>query len=139
MLVVNSRIQIPDSQIEWSFVRSSGPGGQNVNKVNSKAILRWNALASDALAGDVRQRFLARYGRRLTAGGELIVASQRYRDQRRNIDDALEKLRAMLQEIAEPPKRRRRTKPTRSSVAERIQSKQARSRTKQLRRFKDDE
>jgi ribosome-associated protein len=139
VFVVNSHIQIPESEFEWSFVRSSGPGGQNVNKVSSKAVLRWKALASTALAGGVRERFLARYGRRLTAEGELIVSSQRYRDQRRNIDDALAKLRAMLEAIAQPPKGRRKTKPTRAAVAERIQSKQARSRIKQMRRFKDEE
>ncbi len=75
----------------------------------------------------------------MTADGDLIVSSQRYRDQRRNIDDALAKLRAMLEAIAEPPKRRRKTRPTRAAVAERIQSKQARSRIKQMRRYKDEE
>ncbi len=71
MLVVNSRIRIPDSELEFSYVRSSGPGGQNVNKVSSKAVLRWNAAASGSLPADVRQRFLAKYRSRLTTDGEL--------------------------------------------------------------------
>ncbi len=139
MLIVNARIRIPDSELAWTFARSSGPGGQNVNKVSSKASLRWNVVASPSLPPDVRERFLARYGSRLTNEGELIVSSQRYRDQARNVDDATEKLRAMLTAVAAPPKARRATKPTRSSVKRRIESKQARSRAKQLRRPVSDE
>ncbi len=139
MLIVNARIRIPDSELAWTFARSSGPGGQNVNKVSSKASLRCNVVASPSLPPDVRERFLARYGSRLTNEGELIVSSQRYRDQARNVDDATEKLRAMLTAVAAPPKARRATKPTRSSVKRRIESKQARSRAKQLRRPVSDE
>lgn len=139
MLIVNARIRIPDSELAWTFARSSGPGGQNVNKVSRKASLRWNVVASPSLPPDVRERFLARYGSRLTNEGELIVSSQRYRDQARNVDDATEKLRAMLTAVAAPPKARRATKPTRSSVKRRIESKQARSRAKQLRRPVSDE
>jgi ribosome-associated protein len=135
MLIVNSRIRIPRTELAFTFVRSSGPGGQNVNKVNSKAVLRWNALASPSLPADIRDRFLARYGKRLTQEGDLVVSSQRYRDQGRNVDDALEKLSAMLAEVAKPPKRRRPTKPTKSAGARRLESKQARSRTKQRRRM----
>lgn len=134
MLTVNSHIQIPDSEFEWTYARSSGPGGQNVNKVSSKAVLRWNVLASPSLPPEVRARFLSRYGSRLTTEGDLLITSQRYRDQGRNVADALEKLTAMLTEIARPPKRRRPTKPTKGSVTRRLESKQARSRTKQTRR-----
>jgi len=138
MLTVDSRIQIPDAEFQWSFVRSSGPGGQNVNKVSSKAVLRWQAAASPSLPPEVRARFLARYGSRLTTEGELVISSQRYRDQGRNVEDALEKLRGMIAEVARPPKRRRPTKPTKASVTRRLESKQARSRTKQGRRRVDD-
>jgi ribosome-associated protein len=134
MLTVNAHIQIPDSEFEWTYARSSGPGGQNVNKVSSKAVLRWNVLSSPSLPPEVRARFLSRYGSRLTTEGDLLITSQRYRDQGRNVADALEKLTAMLTEIARPPKRRRPTKPTKGSVARRLESKQARSRTKQTRR-----
>ena len=139
MLSVNSRIQIPDSEFQLTFVRSSGPGGQNVNKVSSKAVMRWNMKASPSLPPDVRERFLQRYGSRLTTEGDLLITSQRYRDQGRNVTDCLEKLRAMLAEIATAPKKRRPTKPSRGSVTRRIESKQAHSRTKQRRRRVSDE
>jgi ribosome-associated protein len=139
MLVVNSHIRIPKSEFQWTFVRSSGPGGQNVNKVNSKAVLRWNVTLSNSLPSDVRDRFLARYRSRITTEGDLIVGSQRYRDQARNIADALEKLRSLLAAVATPAKKRRATKPSRAAVARRIESKQARSRTKKMRRGVDDE
>lgn len=134
MLVVNSRIRIPDSELALHYVRSSGPGGQNVNKVSSKAVLRWNVLASAALPPDVRERFLAKFQSRLTGDGELVITSQRYRDQPRNAADAREKLQAMLASVAVPPKKRRATRPTKSSVERRIKSKQTVSRKKQLRR-----
>jgi ribosome-associated protein len=139
MLVVNSHIRIPQSEFQFTFVRSSGPGGQNVNKVNSKAVLRWPILESKSLPADVRERFLARYRKRLTTEGELIISSQRYRDQGRNIADALDKLRAMLAEVATRPKTRRPTKPSRSAVARGVESKQARSRKKQMRRAVDED
>lgn len=134
MLTVDSHIHIPDAEFEWTYARSSGPGGQNVNKVSSKAVLRWNVLASPSLPAEVRARFLKRFGSRLTTDGHLLITSQRYRDQGRNVSDALEKLTAMLTEVARPPKRRRPTKPTKGSVTRRLESKQARSRTKQTRR-----
>ena len=93
MLIVNSRLQIPLSEFEFTYVRSSGPGGQNVNKVNSKALLRWPVIRSASLPPDVRERFLRRFASRLTTEGELLINSQRYRDQGRNADDCLEKLR----------------------------------------------
>jgi ribosome-associated protein len=134
MLIVNSRIRIPASEFHFTFVRSSGPGGQNVNKVSSKAVLRWRVAQSASLPADVRQRFVARYGRRLTSAGDLIVSSQRYRDQRRNVDDALAKLRVMLSSVATAPKKRKPTKPSRAAAQRRIEGKQAHSKKKQLRR-----
>ena len=134
MLVVNSRIRIPAAELQFTFVRSSGPGGQNVNKVNSKAVLRWRVADSASLPPDVRERFLARYAGRVTGEGDVIVGSQRYRDQGRNVADAREKLRAMLAAVAAPPRKRKPTKPSRSSVARRIQGKQANSKKKHLRR-----
>ena len=139
MLVVNSRIRIPPSEFEWTYVRSSGPGGQNVNKVNSKAVLRWNVAQSPSLPADVRERFLARYRSRITADGDLIIASQRYRDQGRNAADTLEKLTALVTAVAVPAKKRRPTKPTRASARRRVETKQAHSRTKKMRRAVDDE
>ena len=80
MLVVNSQVQIPLAEFEITFAHSGGPGGQNVNKVNSKAVLRWGVRNSLSLPEAVRQRFLQRYASRLTADGELLVTSQRFRD-----------------------------------------------------------
>lgn len=139
MLEVNSRIRIPPSEFQWTYVRSSGPGGQNVNKVNSKAVLRWSVAHSPSLPADVRERFLTRYRSRITVEGDFIVASQRYRDQGRNAADVLEKLTALVAAVAVPAKKRRPTKPTRGSVRRRVETKQARSRTKKMRRTVDED
>src|ERR1700726_2083264 len=100
MLEINSQIGIPESEFEWTFVRSGGPGGQNVNKVASRAVLRWNVGASPSLPEEVKARFRGQQRRRVTAGGELVLSSQRFRDQGRNVQDCLEKLRAMLLQAA---------------------------------------
>ncbi len=134
MLIVNPRLQIPVAEFEFSFARSSGPGGQTVNKVNSKAWLRWPVLASPSLPEAVRQRLLDKYGNRVTAEGDLLLASQRYRDQGRNVDDCLEKLRAMLAEAATPPVRRKKSRPSRGSIQRRLGGKREKSRKKQGRR-----
>ena len=139
MLVVNSQLRIPIAEFEISFVRSSGPGGQNVNKVNSKAVLRWGVRHSSALPEAVRQRFLQKYAARLTNEGELLITSQRYRDAPRNSQDCLEKLRAMLLSVANPPKRRRATRPTRGSVERRLKAKRNQSAAKQGRRMRGDD
>ena len=123
MLFVTSFIQIPDAELEFTYVRSSGPGGQAVNKVSSKARLRWNPHASSALRWDVRERFLARFGNKLTETGDLLLASDRHRDRLQNRDDCLDKLREMLLEVAYPPKARKATKPTFGSKQRRIRAK----------------
>ena len=134
VLTVNSRIQIRHEEFTFTFVRSSGPGGQNVNKVNSKAVLRWPVMQSAALPAEVRQRFVARFGRRLTGEGELVLSSQRYRDQGRNVADCLEKLKAMLVAVAARPVVRKPTKPTRGSITRRLEHKGRTSHKKQQRR-----
>lgn len=139
MLFIPPNIRIDDDELKFTFVRSSGPGGQNVNKVNSKAVLRWNALTSPGLPDAVLQRFITRFGGRLTETGDLVLTSQRYRDQKRNEDDCLEKLKAMLAAVAHPPKRRRKTKPTRASVERRKEQKRETSHKKQQRRWRGEE
>jgi ribosome-associated protein len=134
MLEVAPHIRIPDTEFEFTFARSSGPGGQNVNKVNSKAILRWNPTTSPSLPEAVRARLLAKFASKLTTGGEFVIASERYRDQPKNIDDCLEKLRTMLLEVARPPKKRRPTKPSRASKERRLDSKRRDSARKSNRR-----
>lgn len=114
MIFVTPEIQILDSELDFSFTRSSGPGGQNVNKVNSKAVLRWNFISS-AIPYGVKLRFQAAHGNRLTKEGDFLVTSDRFRDQGRNLADCQEKLRELLLAVALPPKPRKKTKPTRSS------------------------
>lgn len=132
-LQVGARVRIPASELQMSFARSSGPGGQNVNKVNSKAMLRWNARASGSLPADARERFLTRYRSRLTADGELILQSQRYRDQGRNTSDCLEKLRAMIAAVLAAPRKRRPTKVPRGAIEDRLQVKRRTAQKKQSR------
>ncbi|HEX3998438.1 MAG TPA: alternative ribosome rescue aminoacyl-tRNA hydrolase ArfB [Pirellulales bacterium] len=127
-------ISVPDSEFQFTFVRSSGPGGQNVNKVNTKAVLRWPVTASPSLMGPVRSRFLSRFASRLTTEGELVLSSQRFRDQAKNRDDCLEKVRAMLEAVAVAPIRRRKTRPSRASVERRLTQKRQLSGRKQQRR-----
>jgi ribosome-associated protein len=139
MLRVNGRIQIPLAEFEFSFARSSGPGGQNVNKVNSKAVLRWPIRTSPTLPADVRERFVAKYGNRVTTEGDVVIASQTYRDQGRNVADCLEKLSEMLLSVATRPKIRRPTKPTKGAKERRLKSKQINSQKKQGRQRRSDE
>src|SRR5438132_6374175 len=100
MFDVNDQIHISEEEFSWSFVRSGGPGGQNVNKVASKAVLRWNLTASPSVPDDVKARLRTQQRRRITGEGELVLNSQRYRDQERNRLDCLEKLRDMIVQAA---------------------------------------
>jgi len=132
-LRINSRIVIPPNELRFAFVRSSGPGGQNVNKVNTKAQLRWSVVRSGSLPEDVRNRLLARFARRINDRGEIVLTSQRYRDQARNIGDCLTKLRKMLSSVAAPPKRRKKTQPPRSASESRLRDKRAKAEKKRRR------
>lgn len=111
MWILSDKIQIPESDLKFTYARSSGPGGQNVNKVNSKAILHWNP---SKLPERVLARFLQKYP--LTVDGNIVIMSDRYRDRLRNQEDCLEKLKAMILQSAIEPKIRKKTKPTRSSL-----------------------
>jgi ribosome-associated protein len=107
---VNAQIAIPRREIHFSFVRSSGPGGQNVNKVASKAVLRWQVAASPSLNDAIKARLVNKLGRRINDRGELVLASQRYRDQAKNIADCLTKLRDLVADAVKVPKKRKRTR-----------------------------
>lgn len=134
MVEINEWIQIPETELSWSFVRSGGPGGQNVNKVASKAVLRWNLLATGSLSESVKARLRAQQHRRLTTEGEMVLTSQRYRDQERNKQDCLDKLRAFILKALEEPRERKATKPTRGSRQRRLAEKKHRSAAKTGRR-----
>ena len=138
MLEINDRLRIPDEEFTWTFVRSGGPGGQNVNKVASKAVLRWNVVASPSLPEDIKERLRQQQSRRLTNDGDLLLTSQRYRDQERNRLDCLEKLAEMLRAAAVRPKVRRKTKPSRGSKERRLAAKKRRSALKESRRGKEE-
>ena len=124
---------IPAAALEWQFARSSGPGGQHVNRTSSKAVLRFDAVHSPHLPEDVRRRLLGRERARLTREGALVISSQRHRDQSRNVADCLEKLSQLLERALVVPKKRRRTKAPRSAAAKRLDTKRHRSETKRLR------
>jgi ribosome-associated protein len=134
MLEVTNGIQIPLDEFEWSFARSGGPGGQNVNKVASKAVLRWDFDRSPSVPDDVKARFRERFPSRLTTEGEVVMASELTRDQSRNRDDCLEKLADLLRAVARPPKVRRPTKPTKGSQRRRVDAKRRQSVRKEGRR-----
>jgi ribosome-associated protein len=134
MLDVNDRIQIPDEEFTWSFVRSGGPGGQNVNKVASKAVLRWSLAQSSSLPADVKARLQEQQRHRITSEGDFLLTSQRYRDRERNRQDCLEKLRAFVLQATIVPKVRKKKKPTRASRERRLEMKRHRAATKSSRR-----
>lgn len=133
MFAVNDRIQIPLEEMQWSFARSGGPGGQNVNKVSSKAVLHWDVGHSPALPDEVKTRLRALHGNRITADGVLVLMSQRFRQQDRNREDCLEKLREMVLAALEVPKTRKPTRVRRGAKEARLAQKRRRSATKQMR------
>jgi ribosome-associated protein len=138
MIKVSSRVSIPFSELDFRASRSSGPGGQNVNKVNSKVTLRWDPVHSEALPDELRQRFLQTYASRLTRGGEVLIQSDRFRDQAKNKADCLAKLQALLRAVAQPPKRRRPTRLSKAKKEARLSEKKQRSSVKAARTRKTD-
>jgi len=134
LMDITDTIHIPDDELHFTFARSGGPGGQNVNKVESKAILHWSLAANTTLPEEVKQRLRTQQGGRLTTDGELVIQGQRFRDQAKNIDDCRERLRQMVIEALHPPKPRRPTKPTKASKRRRVEAKRQQSQRKAGRR-----
>jgi len=133
MIVVTPRIVLDERELEETFVRSSGPGGQNVNKLSTAVQLRFDVRRSPSLPDDVRARLERLAGSRLTGEGVLIIVAQRHRTQERNREDARERLIELIRRAAVPPTPRRPTKPTFASKRRRLDSKVRRGRVKSLR------
>ena len=133
MITVTRDITVDESEIDERFIRASGPGGQNVNKVASAVQLRFDARHSPSLPEEVRQRLMRLAGRRLTQEGVLVITAQRHRTQEANRRDALERLVELIRRAAEPPAPRKPTKPTAGSRRRRLETKRRRSAVKRSR------
>ena len=136
MIRVTAHISIDEREIEESFVRASGPGGQNVNKLATAVQLRFDVRGSPSLADDVRARLERLAGTRLTRDGVLVIIAQRHRTQARNRQDALDRLIDLIRRAAIAPRPRRPTRPTRASRERRIEGKKHRAGLKRQRRAK---
>lgn len=133
MISVTPGIALDENEIELSFIRASGPGGQNVNKVSTAVQLRFDVLRSTSLPPGVRERLRVLAGKRVSREGVLIITAHRFRSQDQNRRDAIERLVALIQQAAVPRKTRRATRPTRSSRERRLEGKRHRGHIKRLR------
>src|SRR5215472_308279 len=136
MIRISDRISIEEGELEESFIRASGPGGQNVNKLASAVQLRFDVRQSPSLADDVRARLERLAGKRLTRDGVLVITAQRHRTQERNRADARERLIELIRQAAVPPVPRRPTRPTLGSKVRRLEGKKRRGNIKALRSTK---
>jgi len=139
LIPINCHLFLDESEIEESFVRASGPGGQNVNKVSSAVQIRFDLSGSRSLPKDLRERLARLAGRRLTRDGVIVIIAQRYRTQERNRQDALDRLVALIRRAAVPPTPRRPTKPSAAAKKRRLEAKARRATTKERRRARPDE
>jgi ribosome-associated protein len=134
MIQITGSIAIDEKEIQEDFIRSSGPGGQNVNKVATAVQLRFDAGNSLSLPSDVRRRLAVLAGKRMSETGILIIHAQRFRTQEQNRQDAMQRLKRLIREAAQPPKPRRKTVPTPASRERRLESKRRRAQIKRSRR-----
>ncbi|ASD63575.1 alternative ribosome rescue aminoacyl-tRNA hydrolase ArfB [Bdellovibrio bacteriovorus] len=126
-------IQIPFAELDFTYARSRGPGGQNVNRTNSAAILRWNLMSSQVISEELKLRLQAKLAAQLTEDGDILIRSDVHRDQDQNRSECIARLHALLRKALFVPKKRVATKPSRSSVRKRLDTKRKHSETKTLR------
>jgi len=136
---ITASLSIDEQELAFEFIRSSGPGGQNVNKVATAVQMRFDVRSSPSLPEDVKARLIRLAGSRMTDEGVLIIEAKRYRNQEQNRLDAINRLTALIQKAAQPPKPRKATRPTVTSRAARKAAKQRRAETKRLRRYDPEE
>lgn len=135
MIDVTAEIHIDKSELSWRFVRGSGPGGQNVNKVATTAQLRWNAMGSPALPGAVKERLARMAGQRMTKAGELVIEAGEHRTQSQNRQEAIDRLVRLIRRAATPPKFRRPSRPSRAAKERRLVNKKRHAAKKGQRRY----
>ena len=133
MIEITSSVSIHEDEIQIDFIRASGPGGQNVNKVSSAAQLRFDIRSSPSLEPEVKERLVRLAGSRVTEAGVLIIEAKRYRTQEQNRFDAVQRLVTLVQKALEKPKTRRKTRPTLASKQKRLETKRQRSEKKRMR------
>jgi ribosome-associated protein len=138
MLRINAAITLDNSELDEQFVRASGPGGQNVNKVATAVQLRFNVFKSRSLPVDVRERLIRIAGKRMNAAGEIVISSQRYRTQASNRADARERLASLIRAASHRPKPRKKTKPSAAAKTRRLEEKRRQGKTKRMRSEKID-
>jgi ribosome-associated protein len=139
MLEITSTLKLEEKELSFDFIRSSGPGGQNVNKVSSAVQLRFEAANSPSLPPEVKQRLIKLAGKRMTEDGVLLIEAKRYRGQEQNRLDAIQRLVTLIQKAAEPPKKRKATRPSVTARAARMGAKRKRGELKRTRQYNPDE
>ncbi len=139
MIELTPTLSLDEKELVFDFTRASGPGGQNVNKVSSAVQLRFDAANSPSLSAEVKERLIKLAGSRMTENGILIIEAKRYRSQEKNRADAVRRLVTLIQKAAEPPKKRKPTRPSVTARAARIGTKRQRGELKRTRKYNPDE